>query len=312
MAKKAFFTYQQQLDKLEKEKGLAISDKAYAENKLKEISYYSLIGGYKKPFKHLPSGKYLKGVTFEEIVNLYYFDEEMRLLFLKYILHVERRIKSLLSYHFCEKYGDNQQQYLDVNNYNNNPRNANEISKLVQFLNKAISLPSDYPYIIHHANTYGNVPLWVAMNAITFGNVAKMYQYADSDIRSKVSQNYDKVSETQLHQFIRIIANCRNVCAHSERLYTCQSKYSGPDTVIHKKLSIAQKNRAYQKGKHDLFSVVIALRYLISAEEFKAFKQQLTLLITKVNAGCPHLPEKDLLDYMGFPYNWEKITSYKK
>lgn len=143
MAKKAFFTYQQQLDKLEKEKGLAISDKAYAENKLKEISYYSLIGGYKKPFKHLPSGKYLKGVTFEEIVNLYYFDEEMRLLFLKYILHVERRIKSLLSYHFCEKYGDNQQQYLDVNNYNNNPRNANEISKLVQFLNKAISLPGN-------------------------------------------------------------------------------------------------------------------------------------------------------------------------
>jgi len=61
-----------------------------------------------------------------------------------------------------------------------------------------------------------------------------------------------------------------------------------------------------------LFSVVIALRYLISAEEFKAFKQQLTLLITKVNAGFPLLPEKDLLDYMGFPYNWKKITSYKK
>ena len=75
---KVFYTYQQQLDKLEIEKNLIIQDRNYAENKLKEISYYSLIGGYKQPFKHLPSGKYLRGVTFEEIVNLYYFDEEMR------------------------------------------------------------------------------------------------------------------------------------------------------------------------------------------------------------------------------------------
>ncbi|MBQ1733523.1 MAG: Abi family protein, partial [Lachnospiraceae bacterium] len=121
---KVFYTYQQQLDKLEIEKDLIIQDRNYAENKLKEISYYSLIGGYKQPFKHLPSGKYLRGVTFEEIVNLYYFDEEMRSLLLKYILHVERQIKSLLSYHFCEKYGDNQSQYLNANNYNNTPNNA--------------------------------------------------------------------------------------------------------------------------------------------------------------------------------------------
>ena len=39
---KEFYTYQQQLDKLEKEKDLLIQDRVYAENKLKEISYYSL------------------------------------------------------------------------------------------------------------------------------------------------------------------------------------------------------------------------------------------------------------------------------
>ena len=45
-----------------------------------------------------------------------------------------------------------------------------------------------------------------------------MYQYSTSDIRAKVSQNYEHVTEAQLHQFIRVIANCRNVCAHGERL----------------------------------------------------------------------------------------------
>ena len=68
---KVFYTYQQQLDKLEIEKDLIIQDRNYAENKLKEISYYSLIGVYKQPFKHLPSGSDVRGVTIEEIVNLY-------------------------------------------------------------------------------------------------------------------------------------------------------------------------------------------------------------------------------------------------
>lgn len=309
---KVFYTYQQQLDKLEKEKDLIIQDRNYAESKLKEISYYSLIGGYKQPFKHLPSGKYLRGVTFEEIVNLYYFDEEMRSLFLKYILHVERQIKSLLSYHFCEKYGDNQSQYLNTNNYNNTPNNAQGVSRLISCLQKAITLPSNYPYIVHHVNAYGNVPLWVAMNAITFGNVAAMYQYATSDVRTKVSQNYSKVSEAELHQFIRIIASCRNVCAHGERLFTFHSKLSGPNTDLHSKLGIPMKSGTYINGKHDLFAVVIALKYLIPDDEFKEFKRKLKSLIAKVSKGCPHLPEKELLNYMGFPGNWEKLTRYKK
>lgn len=309
---KVFFTYAQQLYKLEHEKGLIINDKQYAEKKLKEISYYSLIGGYKQPFKHGPSGKYVRGVQFEEIVSLYYFDEELRSLFLKYILHVERQIKSLLSYHFCEKYGDLQKEYLDINNYNNTPNNVTGINKLIGFLTSAISLPSNYSYIVHHVNAYGNVPLWVAMNALTFGNVAAMYQYSTSDIRAKVSQNYEHVTEGQLHQFIRVIANCRNVCAHGERLFQFKSRIAGPDTVLHKKLGINYKNGSYVLGKQDLFAIVIALRYLLGNDEFKMFKKSLKLLINRIHKECPHISESQLYAYMGFPSNWENITRFRK
>lgn len=115
---KQFFNYEQQLNKLKNEKQLTISNPAYAEEVLEKLGYYSLIGGYKNLFKHAASGKYIYGVTFEEIVSLYYFDEELRTLFLKYILHVERHMKSMMSYYFCEKYGDNQNAYLNKNNYN--------------------------------------------------------------------------------------------------------------------------------------------------------------------------------------------------
>lgn len=309
---KDFLTYEQQLNKLEREKGLIILDRDYAKRKLREISYYSLIGGYKEPFKHKPSGKYIRGVTFDEIVCLYYFDEEMRSLFLKYILHVERQIKSTLSYHFCEKYGESQNQYLDINNYNMSGKKSAEIHKLVKYLKEAVSLPSNYSYITHHVNEYKNVPLWVAMNAITFGNVAAMYQYVTTDIRAKISQEYERVSESELQQFIRLIANCRNVCAHSERLFTFRSKISGPDTDIHKKLKLRTKKGAFVQGKQDLFAVVIALKYMITEEEFKTFKKKLKKIIDNVNIRCPHLTKVQLLEYMGFPSNWERIAYYKK
>ena len=79
---KVFFTYEQQLDKLQNEKYLTINDIKYAKETLQKLSYYSLIGGYKSLFKHPASGKYMYGVTFEEVVAFYYFDEEKRTVYI--------------------------------------------------------------------------------------------------------------------------------------------------------------------------------------------------------------------------------------
>lgn len=309
---KQFFTYEQQLNKLKNEKHLTISNSAYAKEVLEKLGYYSLIGGYKNLFKHPASGKYIYGVTFEEIVSLYYFDEELRTLFLKYILHVERHIKSMMSYYFCEKYGDNQCAYLDKNNYNLSKRNASEIERLVKALNKTVSLPNNYAYITHHAKVYGNVPLWVAMNALTFGQVSKMYQYAHTDIRTKIAKRFGGISEKQLHQLITIVARCRNVCAHGERLYSFRIRETIPNMPLHKKLSIPQKNGQYTGGKNDLFAVMLALRYLIDNEDFKKFKRNLLYIINNVLKKCPHLSKEQLLNAMGFPEDWDKILRYKK
>ena len=133
-------------------------------------------------------------------------------------------------------------------------------------MQKVISLPSRYTYIAHHAKKYRNVPLWVAMNALTFGQVSKIYQYVPNDIQYKISN----------------------------------------------KLDIHQKNGQYITGKQDLFSVVIALRYLIGDNEFVHFKCNLSKLITQVLKDCPHLLKEQLLKEMGFPENWSDISRYKK
>ena len=310
MAQK-FMTYEQQLNKLQVDKGLSIPDTDFAQKTLEEISYYSLIGGYKGLFLHPASQKYKYGVTFDEIVAFYHFDEQLRSLFLKYILQVERHLKSMISYYFTEKYGESQTEYLNLNNFDfaHHPK---QVQRLVDSLNKTIAMPSHYRYIAHHARKYHNVPLWVATNAMTIGQTSAFYQYMPNDIQVKVSKAYPQYTEKQLHQFITVIAKCRNVCAHGERLFDFRTTDMIPDTLLHSKLRIPCKKGLYQNGKKDLFAVVISLRYLISDEEFKIFRKNLAALIKDVLKKCPHLTENQLLKEMGFPKNWAKITRYKK
>lgn len=308
---KPFLTYDGQIEKLEKEKNLVISDREYAEFMLKQIGYFGLISGYKELFKNKTTNKYKDGTTFEDIVALYKFDENLRELFLKYILQLERHIRSLASYYFTEKYGERQENYLNSNNYIQNKYYINDISRLIDMLDKLANKNNDYPYINHQRNKHNNVPLWVLFNGVTFGALSKFYALMTQDLKAKVSKNFDSVNEKQLEQFLSVITKFRNVCAHNERLYSYRTKDDIPDTAIHKKLNIARKGTNYIYGKRDLFALVISFRYLLPDNDFvkfvAAFKRILKYYLDSQNS----ISEDELLHCMGFPLNWQRITRYK-
>lgn len=110
---KPFITYSEQINNLIKKKHLDISNRSYAENKLLNIGYYSLIDGYKDIFYNPMTRTYEKGTNFTDIVALYDFDENLRSLVFKYICHIEQKIRSLISYSFCEVFSENQAAYLN-------------------------------------------------------------------------------------------------------------------------------------------------------------------------------------------------------
>ena len=74
---KIFLSYDEQIEKLKNEKNLQIDDEVYAKEILRQTSYYSLIGGYKDIFKNPTTKRYKDGTGFEDIVELYYFDEAL-------------------------------------------------------------------------------------------------------------------------------------------------------------------------------------------------------------------------------------------
>ena len=98
---KPFLTYAQQIQKL-KDKNLVIPDKPSAAAILHRYGYFALITGYKDLLKNRTTKRYLDGTTFDDIVAIYRFDEQLRELTFRYLLHIERHIRSSLSYSFCD------------------------------------------------------------------------------------------------------------------------------------------------------------------------------------------------------------------
>lgn len=311
MATKPFLTYQQQLQKLITDKHLIINDIASAEQKLQDIGYFTLIGGYKAPFRNPMTRIYLANTTFEDIYALYQFDNQLRELFFRYLCIIEKKMRNLISYAFCSRYGEMQSAYLSTTNYNCTKKNKQSINHLLQILNRLANTNTDYEYLVYQRKVYQNVPLWVLMNALTFGQLSKMYSFMTFQIKSDISRNFTHVNEHALEQYLKVLVLYRNVCAHNERLFSHKVYSDIPNTVLHQRLNIPQNGSQYTLGKRDLFSVVITFRYLLSKSDFIIFKQELSKLIDKYLQESQRITEQQLLNMMGFPINWKQITRYK-
>lgn len=309
---KPYLDYKQQIEKLVNEKGLIISDKAYAREMLVNVGYFSLIGGYKNLFINPMTRKYDIPTTLEDVVALYQFDESLRQLTFGYLVKVEQKIRQLISDSFCSTYGESQSCYLSTANYTSDLSKAADVNKLIGILKYHANVNMDKMYLVHQRNTYGNVPLWVVTKILTFGQLSKFYSLMLPKQQSAISKEYYHVSEKNLGKYLNDITLFRNVCAHNERLFSFRLiKVEFPDTPIHNKMNLPKKGNQYLVGKKDYFGLVIALRYMLLPQEFRTFKKELKKLITSYCRNSQRLSKQNLLRQMGMPANWEIITRYK-
>ena len=195
---KPFLSYTDQLHKLEFDKGLIVSNKVTAENALKNLSYYALIGGYKQPFIDIHTRKYVGNTTFEDIVALQQFDEELRELFFKYLCRVEQKMRSLISYHFTMQYGESQTAYLTDANYNNIKKYHKGIQKLINMLSNMANDNTDHPYLVYQRNKYQSIPLWVLVNTLTFGQISKMFTFLPQKMQGDICKNFEKLKKDEM------------------------------------------------------------------------------------------------------------------
>ena len=104
---KRALTVKEQIELLSR-RGMAIEDRQCARNNLKFISFHRL-KAYWEPFE-VPSKSngdraFREGTSFNDVLQLYRFDRELRLLVLDAVEIVEVALRTLWVNHMAESYG---------------------------------------------------------------------------------------------------------------------------------------------------------------------------------------------------------------
>lgn len=307
--KKEFKTIDEQIELLQS-RDLNIESKETAKEILLNNNYYYLINGYKDLFlnRNSKTEMFCKGTTLEEIYSLYEFDRKIRIVFLEYILLIERKINTYIAYEFSKNYGH--KNYLVPENFNNISKNKELIAKFVNDINLEIShqYKNANKMIIHYLDTYKYIPLWVLIRILSFGKVSKFYSFMKQKEQNNISRKFNIQSKI-LKVYLINLGNVRNICAHDEKLYDIILKKRINVTDYHKKLDLIKKDNKIIYATRDLFSIVIILKILLEKEQFSEFHSNIIKIIEKLENQLLSLRIDKVLYKMGFPKNYKELIN---
>lgn len=206
-------TYAQQVALLQ-QRGMVIQDTAEAVFYLQHLNYYRL-GAYWLPFEaDHATHRFRAGTRFDEVLNLYVFDRELRLLVLDAIERVEVSVRSQWAYQLAHQHGPH--AHLDVDLAFKPHLWQGNLSKLSEEVSR-----SDEAFIKHLQSTYAETlpPVWAVCEVMSLGLLSRWYNnLKPMPTRRAIAAAYG-VDEKVLESWLRHLSLVRNTCAHHSRLW---------------------------------------------------------------------------------------------
>ncbi|MBQ9729615.1 MAG: Abi family protein [Clostridia bacterium] len=311
--KKIYIDYDRQIEKLRAD-GLEIPNEKAAKARLKWEGYYNFAVGYNRLFKD-ENRRYIHGVRFEHIEALYDFDRLLRDVVYEATQVVECNLKALISDKFSKYYGVDERSYLKVENFSSDPADKHAVHWLISTIKETLKdgvkkANSGYrDYIEYYAKTYGHVPLWALIRAISFGNTGKFLKLMKDSDAAEVALEYS-ISPSVLYEVVDIAIGFRNIAAHGERVYC--AKIAGcldPELSVYEKLGLARKeNGELICGKCDFLAFLIAAKYLLSQVDFERFHSRVVAETERLEKALPAFAFERVLNETGLKGNWKKLA----
>lgn len=206
-------SYAEQVAQLQA-RGMAIADTAAAEHYLRHLNYYRL-GAYWLPFEaDHASHQFRAGTRFDDVVDLYVFDRELRLLVLDAIERFE--VSARAQWAYCMAHAHGTHSHLDAAW----ARNPSHWQFNLDKLGKEVAR-SDEAFTTHLTQTYAEAlpPVWAVCEVMSLGLLSRWYgNLKPGATRRAIAGAYaldDRVLESWLHHLTFI----RNTCAHHSRLW---------------------------------------------------------------------------------------------
>lgn len=279
---------------------MEISSRSDVEKALRTIGYYRL-RGYSFQRYNNATKKYIPGTKFDDIIKLYYFDQELSRMLFSMISQIEValrvRLVDALLIHGDALILQDSSIFKDKKMYWQNMSTiASEIAR------------SNDVFIKHNFDKHeGEVPVWAVVEVLSFGTLSKIIKNLKSGTGSAyavlmehykyVSQkgNEVKPSQKMFTSWVQAVAVLRNMCAHNSRVYN-RTIHTAPEILDADKISPPPKNNG-------LYQILLAMKYLrASDDEWREFVGDLDNLFKEYNSVIT-------LSAMNLPTDWKTHLS---
>lgn len=288
-------TIEQLVDRLRR-RGMTVRDEAKACHYLKHLNYYRL-AAYWLPFEaDHATHRFKPGADFDEVLNLYMFDRELRLLVLDAIERIEVSIRALYAYHLAHRYGPHPHLRPDIHRQDGDAYRFNK-ERLAEEVRR-----SNETFIRHLLDKYDeDLPcIWAAVEVMSLGQISRWYAGLKARRDRKMIADEYGMDEQVLRSFLHHLTTVRNLCAHHARLWNREFTFTPrlPKRPAHLARSL---NAAAPRRMYNTLTMMSYLLDIICPGHH--FRQRLLELMEKhhIAPGA-----------MGFPDGWRELPIWKE
>jgi len=289
---KPAITHAQQV-KLLQQRGMSIDNVTEAEFYLQHLNYYRL-GAYWLPFElNHTTHQFKPGTCFDDVLNLYLFDRELRLIVLDAIERIEVSVRSQWAYQLGHLHSPH--AHLDSTLFSNYWKGN------LKRLNEEVSR-ADEIFIQHLKVTYSEAlpPVWAVCEVMSLGLLSRWYgSLQPKSIRRAIARPYG-IDESVLGSWLQHLSLVRNICAHHSRLWNRDFAVT-PKIPKHKSQQIAEQ---FVPSSRKLYNTLVTLLHFLNVISPRhGCRSRLKALISKHSIPVAA---------MGFPLDWKKRTIWQE
>ena len=286
-------TLDEQVNLLES-RGMVIGDRKKAKFYLQHLNYYRLRAYWLFFEQDQIIHKFRANTQFQDVLELYIFDRELRLLILDAIERIEVSVRSQWAYHLAHRHGSH--AHLDPNLFDRRfwQRNLDDLTKEVN--------RSQEDFVRHFQQTYTEAlpPVWVVCEVMSFGLLSRWFKTIRfARTKAAIATTYN-LRANFLSSWLHHLSMIRNSCAHHSRLWNREF------TVL-PRLTTSPRQPLYSSfssGSRNIYNTLVILLYLM--DRIVPDHQWGQVLLNHIKT-CPQP-----LSPMGFPSNWQTLTIWQR
>ncbi|MES9903990.1 MAG: Abi family protein [Sedimenticola sp.] len=273
------------------ERGLTVNEEESALHALSHINYYRLSAYWIPLLTSRGENAFQEGVTFDDILNLYIFDRELRLLVIDAIERIEISFRTQWAHQLSLKYGPHA-YFVDSRGIRKKDYWLRDnIADLKAHLGR-----SDELFIGHFKNTYEEElpPAWVSCEVMSLGLLSRWYSNLNAyPARTAIANAYG-LNESVLEGVMEHLTYIRNLCAHHSRLWNRRLTKLMP---LPRTKPTGLREDMTDGTDRKIYNSMVMMAYLMDVICIDHhWKQRLKDLITEHNIDTSK---------MGFPADWQ-------